>query len=52
MECQCTNGNFEEIVTELNCAVFESIPDRFLDCPMERLAERRPLFVSVLSHGN
>jgi Succinylglutamate desuccinylase / Aspartoacylase family len=53
-------------VTELNCAVFESIPDRFLDCPAGRLAEllpgpclidlpgreRRPLFVSVLLHGN
>lgn len=53
-------------MTAPNCAVFESIPDRFLDCPAERLAEllpgpclmdlpgreRRPLFVSVLLHGN
>jgi Succinylglutamate desuccinylase / Aspartoacylase family len=60
------NGIPEEIMTAPNCAVFESIPDRFLDCPAERLAEllpgpclmdlpgreRRPLFVSVLLHGN
>jgi hypothetical protein len=53
-------------VTELKCAVFESIPDCFLDCPAGRLAEllpgpclidlpgreRRPLFVSVLLHGS
>jgi uncharacterized protein len=60
------NGIPEEIMTAPNCAIFESIPDRFLDCPAERLAEllpgtclmdlpgreRRPLFVSVLLHGN
>jgi len=60
------NGILEEIMTALNCAVFESIPDRFLDCPAGRLAELlpgpclidlpgrepRPLFVSVLLHGN
>jgi hypothetical protein len=53
-------------MTPLNCTVFDSIPDRFLDCPAQRLAEllpgpclidlpgreQRPLFVSVLLHGN
>jgi len=53
-------------VSECTCAVFESIPDGFLDCPARRLSEvlpgpciidlpgreRRPLFVSVLLHGN
>jgi hypothetical protein len=63
---QYTNGSCEAIVADLNCTVFESIPDGFLDCPAERLAEllpgpflldlpgreRRPLCVSVLLHGN
>ncbi len=53
-------------MTPLNCTVFDSIPDRFLDCPGQRLAEllpgpclidlpgreQRPLFFSVLLHGN
>jgi hypothetical protein len=60
------NGIFEEIMTPLNCTVFGSIPDGFLEHPAERLAdllpgpclidlpgrEPRPLFVSVLLHGN
>ncbi len=29
-------------MTAPNCAVVESIPDRFLDCPAERLAELLP----------
>jgi hypothetical protein len=53
-------------VTKLNRAVFDKVPDGFLDCPAGRLAEllpgpcvidlagreQRPLFVSVLLHGN
>lgn len=54
------------IVNEAQCAVFERVPDGFLDCPPERLVEILPgpslfdlpgrdpraLFVSVLLHGN
>jgi hypothetical protein len=43
------NGIPEEIMTAPNCAVFESIPDRFLDCPAERLAERLP---GAVPHGS
>ena len=53
-------------MTKLNHAVFDKVPDGFLDCPAGRLAEllpgpcvidlpgreKRPLFVSVLLHGN
>jgi uncharacterized protein len=53
-------------MTPLNCTVFGSIPDGFLERPAERLADLlpgpclidlhgrqpRPLFVSVLLHGN
>jgi hypothetical protein len=60
------NGIHEEIMTPLNCTVFDSIPDGFLEYPAQRLAEllpgpclidlpgreQRPLFVSVLLHGN
>jgi succinylglutamate desuccinylase len=60
------NGILKNIMTAPNCAVFESIPDQFLDCPAVQLVEllpgpslfdlpgreRQPLFVSVLLHGN
>lgn len=50
----------------INCAIFKSIPDGFLDCPAGQLAkllpgpclidlpgrEPQPLFISVLLHGN
>lgn len=53
-------------MTEPDLAVFHSLPDGFLDCPADRLfeilpgpslidlpgLEQRPLFVSVLLHGN
>lgn len=53
-------------MTDAPCAVFERLPQGFLDCPAERLAEvlpgptlfdlpgrdPHPLFVSVLLHGN
>jgi hypothetical protein len=53
-------------MTPLNCTVFDSIPDGFIERPAEQLAEllpgpclidlpgreQRPLFVSVLLHGN
>ena len=66
MARQSINGIFEQTVTAPSCAVFESVPDGFLQCPARRLAEvlpgpslidlpgrdRHPLFVSVLLHGN
>jgi hypothetical protein len=54
------------VIRRLDCTVFGSIPDGFLERPAERLADLlpgpclidlpgrqpRPLFVSVLLHGN
>ena len=60
------NGSCDREVSDEICAVFDRIPEGFLDCPAARLAEilpgpslidlpgrhPEPLFVSVLLHGN
>ncbi len=59
------NGS-PDALTDTPCPVFHALPDGFLDCPAERLAEilpgpclfelkgrdPHPLFVSTLLHGN
>lgn len=60
------NGSFDPTVSDSPCAVFDKIPDGFLDCPAARLVDilpgpslielpgrdPQPLFLSVLLHGN